>query len=204
MNTGTARPPFVSMNGQITPFADARISIMAPGLTFAVLAFQGLRAYWNPEDEDLYLFRVKEHLDRLAFSEAVVEIDGTPPPAALDAEMQALTTASDFHEDLYVRLQTYGADWGDMGATGPGGRSIVARARGRSPAFHEGRRLGVRSRRRNAEDASPPRIKASANQLKSRLVGHAAKRNRHAAAGMLNHNGRFSECPPCCLLLSRE
>ena len=204
MNTGTARPPYASMNGEIVPFADARISIMAPGLTFAVLAFEGLRAYWNPKDAELYLFRVKEHLDRLAFTESVVEIDDTPDADALNGEMQALIMACDFHEDIYVRLQTFVDDWGDMGATGPGGRSIIARARGRTAAFHEGRRFGVSSWRRNAEDASPSRIKASANYLNSRLVGLEAKRNGYDAAVILNHDGTVSEGPGGCIFLMRN
>lgn len=204
MNTGIARPTYASMNGEIIPFADARISIMAPGLTFAVLAFEGLRAYLNPDDDELYLFRVKEHLDRLTFSEAVVEIDGTPAADVLTDEMQALIKACDFHEDIYVRLQTYVDDWGDMGATGPGGRSIIARARGRAASFQEGRRFGVSSWRRNAEDASPPRIKASANYLNSRLVGLEAKRNGYDAAIILNQDGSVSEGPGGCIFLMRD
>ena len=204
MSTGTARPPFASVNGVIMPFEDARISIMAPGLTFAALVFEGLRGYWNAEDAQLYLFRVKEHLDRLNFSERVVEIDGTPDHATLAEEMLALIQACKAKEDVYVRLQTYVDDWGDMAATGPAGRSIIARARGRAAAFHEGRRFGVSSWRRNAEDASPGRIKASGNYLNSRLVGLEAKRNGYDAAIILNHDGTVSEGPGGCIFLLRD
>ena len=37
------RPEFAVLNGNVVPFADARISIMAPGLTFAATVFEGLR-----------------------------------------------------------------------------------------------------------------------------------------------------------------
>ena len=46
---------------------------MAPGLTFAVAVFEGLRAYWNDEQRELYVFRMDDHLRRLRFSMNVIE-----------------------------------------------------------------------------------------------------------------------------------
>jgi branched-chain amino acid aminotransferase len=193
------RPPFAVLNGEIVPFDQARVSIMAPGLTFAVLAFEGLRGYWNAEDEQLYVFRVAEHMDRLAFSNAVIEIDEPQPGGVLVDQMLALMRRCGFREDVYIRMQTYVDDWGDMTASGPVGWSIVCRRRGRVAAFAEGRHFGVSSWRRNADDASPPRIKASANYLNSRLAGLEAKRSGYDAAILLN-----SEGPGGCLFVMRD
>ena len=41
--------------------------------TFSVLAFEGLRGYWNADLAELFVFRVAEHMDRLAFSNSVIE-----------------------------------------------------------------------------------------------------------------------------------
>lgn len=198
------RPQFASMNGQIVPFEDAKISIMAPGLTFAVLAFEGLRAYWNAEEEQVFVFRVPEHMDRLAFSNLVIEIDGAPDATTLTTQMLELIRVSEIKEDSYIRLQTYIDDWGDMAATGPVGSSIICRARGRVAAFAEGRHFSVSSWRRNEEDASPSRIKASANYLNSRLAGLEAKRAGFDAAVILNRDGTVSEGPGGCLFLMRD
>ena len=198
------RPPFAVLNGEIVPFDQARVSIMAPGLTFAVLAFEGLRGYWNAEDEQLYVFRVAEHMDRLAFSNAVIEIDEPQPQGVLADQMLALMRKCCFREDVYIRMQTYIDDWGDMTASGPVGWSIVARQRGRVAAFAEGRHFGVSSWRRNADDASPPRIKASANYLNSRLAGLEAKRSGYDAAVLLNRDGSVSEGPGGCLFVMRD
>ena len=89
-------PPLANMNGKIVPFGDAKISIMAPGLTFAVLAFEGLRAYWNDDEQQLFAFRVPEHMDRLDFSNAVIEIEGCPDAEKLTAEMLELAEACAF------------------------------------------------------------------------------------------------------------
>ena len=196
-------PPLANMNGEIVPFGDAKISIMAPGLTFAVLAFEGLRAYWNDDEQQLFAFRVPEHMDRLDFSNAVIEIEGCPDAEKLTAEMLELAEACAFRQDIYIRMQTYVDEWGAMAATGPAGYSIVCRARGRVAAFHEGRHFGVSSWRRNEDDASPPRIKASANYLNSRLAGLEAKRNGYDAAVILNRDGSVSEGPGGCIFVMR-
>ncbi len=203
MTTGD-RPPFAVLNGQIVPFDEARISVMAPGLTFAVLAFEGLRGYWNAEEGQLHLFRVPEHMDRLAFSNVVVEIAGAPDGGALTDQTRELIRACGYREDVYIRLQTYVDDWGDMTADGPAGWSIVCRQRGRVAAFTEGRHFAVSSWRRNEDDASPPRIKASANYLNGRLAGLEAKRSGYDAAVMLNRDGTVSEGPGGCLFLRRD
>ena len=68
----------VSQNNQLVPYADAKISIMAPGLTFGALVFEGYRAYWNEEKQDLFIFRLEEHMRRLEFSMDLLELDNPP------------------------------------------------------------------------------------------------------------------------------
>jgi len=38
------RPEFAVLNGEVVSFGEAKISIMAPGLTFAATVFEGMRA----------------------------------------------------------------------------------------------------------------------------------------------------------------
>ena len=55
----------VTINGERMPLENAKISIMAPGLTFAATVFEGLRGYWSQEQQELYVFRMDDHLKRL-------------------------------------------------------------------------------------------------------------------------------------------
>jgi len=192
------------MNGEIVPFDQAKVSIMAPGLTFAVLAFEGLRGYWNADAGELSVFRVTEHLDRFAFSNSVIEIDGAPDGPALAGQMLELIRACELREDCYIRIQAYVDEWGAMAARTPVGSSIVCRARGRVAAFTDGVHFCVSSWRRNEDDASPSRIKASANYLNSRLAGLEAKRSGYDAAVILNRDGTVSEGPGGCIFLMRD
>jgi len=198
------RPEYAILNGTIVPFDEARISIMAPGLTFAVTVFEGMRAYWNDEAQQLYVFRLQNHLKRLDFSTAVVEMDAPPTATDLTAQIIDCLHANDLREDCYIRVQTYVDDWGEMIATGPVGSSVVCRRRPRAAAFDTGKHFAVSSWRRNADDASPPRIKAAANYLNSRLAGLEAKRAGVDSAIILNRDGTVSEGPGGCLFIHRD
>ena len=204
MMNGNKRPPYATVNGRIVPFDEAKISIMSPGLTFSVLAFEGLRGYWNTDANELYVFRVAEHMARLDFSNRVVDIDGAPDSQTLTGQMIDLIRACEMREDCYIRIQSYVDDWGEMTATGPASSSIVCRSRGRAPSFRNGMHFCISSWRRIEDDASPPRIKASANYLNSRLAGLEAKRNGYDAAVMLNRDGTVSEGPGGCIFVMRE
>ena len=198
------RPAFAVLNGEVLPYSEARISIMAPGLTFAATVFEGMRAYWNADEEQLFVFRLADHLDRLQFSMRVVEL--LPPPSSSEFEEQviAVCRANDMREDSYVRVQAYVDDWGDMIATGPVGSSVICRRRPRQPAFDTGKHFAVSSWRRNADDASPPRLKATANYLNSRLAGLEAKRIGAGGAIILNRDGSVSEGPGGCIFIVRD
>ena len=194
----------VSQNNQLVPYADAKISIMAPGLTFGALVFEGYRAYWNEEKQDLFIFRLEEHMRRLEFSMDLLELDNPPSIETFTNDILATLKANAFREDTYIRLQVYVDDWGSMLATGPVGSSVICRPRPRVTDFSTGKQFVVSSWRRNAENASPPRIKAAANYLNSRMAGLEAKRQGAGGAILLNEDGTVSEGPGGCLFIMRD
>ena len=197
------RPEFAIMNGRLIPYDEAKISIMAPGLTFAVTIFEGLRGYWNAGDGELRIFRLAAHLERMRFGMALIELDSPPSDAEFTEQILQITRANRMREDCYIRLQAYVDEWGDMTATGPVGSSVICRARPRAEAFEVGKHFGVVSWRRNSDDASPPRIKATANYLNSRLAGLEAIHNGFGGAIILNHDGNVAEGPGGCIFMRR-
>ena len=191
-------------NHALVPYEDAKISVMAPGLTFAALVFEGFRAYWNEAAQDLYIFRLDDHLKRLQFSMNLLELDDPPSSEVFAADIMATLKANEFREDTYIRLQVYVDDWGSMTATGPLGSTVICRPRPRVATFEKGQTFITSSWSRNSENASPPRIKASANYLNSRLAGLEAKRHGAGGAVILNNDGTISEGPGGCLFLMRD
>ena len=105
---------------------------MAPGLTFAALVFEGIRAYWSAETEALLIFRMEDHLERLKFSMALLELDDPPAMDDFAADIVETLKANEFREDSYIRVQVYVDEWGSMTATGPVGSTVICRPRPRA------------------------------------------------------------------------
>ncbi|MEM7250194.1 MAG: branched-chain-amino-acid transaminase [Pseudomonadota bacterium] len=197
-------PRFAILNGELLPFDEARISIMAPGLTFAATVFEGIRGYWNAEQQALNLFRCDEHLERLNFSMRVVEFDDPPSAPTVADDIHKVIVANEMREDCYIRAQVFVDDWGDIASTGPTGYSVICRRRPRQAGVDQGKHFVVSSWRRLDDDASPPRIKATANYLNSRLVSLEAYRQGAGGAIILNRDGTVSEGPSGCVFLVRD
>ena len=195
---------WVSQNNKLVRYEDAKVSVMAPGLTFAALVFEGYRAYWNEEKQDLFIFRLDDHMKRLAFSMNLLELDDPPSIETFTNDIIETIKANEFRGDTYIRLQVYVDEWGSMLSTGPVGSTVICRPRPRVTDFETGKQFIVSSWRRNGENASPPRIKASANYLNSRLAGLEAKRQGAGGAILLNENGTVSEGPGGCLFVMRD
>jgi len=68
------------LDGKFTPLADAKVSIATHALQYGTGVFEGIRAYWSPAEEQLYVFRLREHFERMARSVRIVRI--TLPPGA--------------------------------------------------------------------------------------------------------------------------
>jgi len=195
---------WVSQNNKLVRYEDAKVSVMAPGLTFAALVFEGYRAYWNEEKQDLFIFRLDDHMKRLAFSMNLLELDDPPSIEIFTNDIIETIKGNEFRGDTYIRLQVYVDDWGTMLSKGPVGSTVICRPRPRVIDFEIGKKFIVSSWRRNGENASPPRIKASANYLNSRLAGLEAKRQGAGGAILLNENGTVSEGPGGCLFVMRD
>ena len=66
---------FMCQNGDIVPYADARIHAFSAVVKYGLGVFEGLRGYWNAEQQQLFVFRLAEHLERLRFGMKVLRCD---------------------------------------------------------------------------------------------------------------------------------
>lgn len=194
----------VTVNGNLMPLKDAKVSITAPGLSYAALVFEGIRAYWNKEHKQLYIFRLDEHLKRFINSMKLLKFIDYPNLPSIKADILQNIQANNYQEDIYIRLQGYIDEWGEMAVRSPVSTSIVSYPRPRAIAFTEGKNFTISSWQRLDDNASPPRIKASANYLNSRLASIQAKESGYDGGIMLGANGKVSEGPGGCIFLIRN
>ena len=70
-----ANARYAFVNGEIVEFDDARIHIASAGFKFGAGVFEGIRGYWNEELSQMFLFRLREHMQRLAFSQRFMRFE---------------------------------------------------------------------------------------------------------------------------------
>jgi branched-chain amino acid aminotransferase len=194
----------VTINGNLMPLDKAKVSITAPGLSYAALVFEGIRAYWNDKLNELFIFRLNEHLTRFTNSMKLLKFSEFPDTDTIRNDIFKNLKANNYQEDIYIRLQGYLDDWGEMAVRTPVSTSIVSYPRPRAVAFKDGKNFTVSSWQRLDDNASPPRIKASANYLNSRLASIQAKESGYDGGIMLTANGKVSEGPGGCIFIIRN
>ncbi|TMC02384.1 MAG: hypothetical protein E6J35_09215, partial [Chloroflexi bacterium] len=52
-------------DGVFKRLADAHVSLATHALNYGTGVFEGIRAYWNATQEQLYVFRLREHFERM-------------------------------------------------------------------------------------------------------------------------------------------
>ncbi len=194
----------VSLNNDLMPLEQAKISITAPGLSYAALVFEGIRAYWNSKKQQLYIFRLEDHLNRFMNSMKLLKFNNAPDYLLIKNNILKNLEANNYKEDIYIRLQGFIDDWGEMAVRSPISTSIVSYPRPRTEAYDKGKNFTVSSWQRLDDNASPPRIKASANYLNSRLASIQAKESGYDGGILLSSNGKVSEGPGGCIFIVRN
>jgi branched-chain amino acid aminotransferase len=191
-------------NGVAMPFAEARIHPLALGVAFGVAVFEGLRAYRHPGTGAFSVFRLDEHLARLQQGIKVMRFADPPSSATLRAAVLEVIRLNAPDEDAYLRLQVQIEAMGMMASTGPVGWIAAALPRERSTKFATGLAATISSWTRIADNAMPPRIKASANYHAGRLATLQARADGYDSALLLTARGKLSEAAAACLFLVRD
>jgi len=100
---------FAYLDGAFVPLADAKVSIATHALQYGTGVFEGIRAYWNAPGEQLYVFRLREHFERMTRSCRIVRI-GLPGDAdELSEIVLELLRRNEFKSDVYIRPLAYKA-----------------------------------------------------------------------------------------------
>ena len=179
------------MNGSLVPNEEAVLPVNSAAVFYATNVFEGLRAYWNPADEELYCFRLEEHFARLRESMKMMRFTIPYSDEDLFHAVREVLAGNDVHEDIHMHLVAYVLGAG-MEATGPTGLYINPRRRGRLSGA-EGLRCCISSWARTSDNAIPIRLKCGANYQNGRLALLQAKADGYDAPIFLNQRGEVAE-----------
>ena len=207
--------PFAFFEGNVVPLAEAKVGIMTHALNYGTGCFEGIRGYWVPEDEQVYLFRAREHFERLHRSAHILRMKVRFSPAELTRLACDLVAKCGYREDVYVRPLVYkSAEQVGLSlvrAAPDGGLEDVPNdffmftvPFGAYLDLEKPIRVTVSPWRRIDDNVIPPRAKVTGLYINSALATSEAKILGFDEAIMLNGDGTVSEGPGENIFLLRD
>ncbi len=187
-------PSYAFFHKQFVPLAEAKIGIMTHAFHYGTAIFEGIRGNWNSEHQQIYLFRLKEHYERMHRGCRVVRIN---LPYTIDELCRITTELVDrcaFQEDIYIRPLAYKSS-----------ESLGVRLHDLEDDFLvfvipwgpyldvDKARCSISSWRRPDANVIPPQAKITGLYINNALAKTDAINNGFVEAIMLTPDGHISE-----------
>ena len=188
-------PNYAYFQGKVVPYAEAKVGVLTHALNYGTAVFGGLRAYWNANQEQLFLFRPVDHFRRFLNSAKLILIEFDYSPEDLIAITTRLIQAEGYRRDIYIRPLAYktneiiGVKLHDLSHE----LSIVSVPFDRYVANDTDAHVTVSSWRRVDDNAIPARGKISGAYINSAFIKTDANRAGFDEALVLNQDGHISE-----------
>ena len=184
---------FVWFDGQYLKWEEAKVPIFVHALHYGTAVFEGIRAYRS--DDNLYIFRLKEHMDRLRKSANVYSFTTKYSVDELCKAAVDLIRKNGIRESCYIRPLTFVGMHGiDLNVTknSPTHTTIIIFPFAK---YFKGDGISacISSWRRIDDESIPPMAKASGNYLNSVLATQECRRNGYDESILLDRNGCVSE-----------
>ena len=182
-------------NKQFVPLSEAKVSIRTNALHYGSGVFEGIRAYWNASERQLFVFRLPEHYERMVNNCKVLKLK-------LDHDVKELCTVTvDLlrrnhpEEDTYIRPIAYVSSEG-LGPKLIGyetGFAIYTIPLGEYIDTSVGIKVGFSSWRRISDNSIPARCKVTGGYVNSALARTEAMEQGFDEALFLTQDGYLSE-----------
>ena len=193
------------MDGGFVPFADAKVSVATHALQYGTGIFEGIRGYWNAAHEEIYVFRLREHFERMERSSRILRITLPGTAAELSRLVVELLRRNGQRTDVYVRPFAYKA-----------ARSVKVSLQGLREGFAlyafplgaylptDGATAVTTSWHRTSDAAIPARGKLSGSYINTALAVDEANDRGADEAIFLTADGQVSEGGGSNLFMVRD
>ncbi len=205
-NTPEFLDSYAFFEGEFVPLSEAKVNIATHALNYGTGCFEGLRAYWSPEEEQLHVVKMKEHYQRLQKSCRILNID---PGYTVD-EMGEITLQllrkNEPREDTYIRPLAFKSEPNiRLALTGlQDSFGIFTVPLGDYLDTSRGLKLRVSSWQRLDDNALPPRGKVTGAYINACLSSDEATRSGYDESIVLTADGHVSEASSANLFLVRD
>lgn len=181
--------------GELVPLSDARISVMTHAFNYGTAVFEGIRAYWNAEQSQLFLLDVIAHFERIKSSARMLMMEVPHSAQELATTTTELLRRDGLREDAYIRPLIYkssesiGVRLHNLDAD----IVIFAIPFGQYIDTEGGIRAQVSTWRRTDDNAIPARGKVTGAYVNGALAKSEAQLNGYDEAIVLTQDGHVSE-----------
>lgn len=191
-------PKHTWMNGSVRHWEDSLIHVGSDAMLRGASVFEGIRAYRSADGQDLLLFRLADHFERLFNgSMRVLRMRIEYTAEQLTQGVIELLRANEVRDDAHIRVVAYFdvLDGAAKGEDDPTGAYILAFPKPLNARLESGVRSTISAWRRPSDSSISPRVKASANYINSRVALLDANLKGFDIPILLNERGRVSEGP---------
>jgi branched-chain amino acid aminotransferase len=181
--------------GEFVPLRDANINVMTHGFNYGTAVFEGIRAYWNADEEQLFALELVAHYARIRASAGLLMMEVRQSPQELAEITVELLRRDGLREDVYVRpivyksSETIGVRLHNLDSD----VTIFAVPFGQYIDTEGGIRAQVSSWRRTDDNAIPARGKITGAYVNGALAKSEAQLNGFDEAIVLTADGHVSE-----------
>jgi branched-chain amino acid aminotransferase len=181
--------------GEFVPLRDANINVMTHGFNYGTAVFEGIRAYWNADEEQLFALELLAHYRRIRASARLLMMEIRQSPEELAEVTVELLRRDGLREDVYVRpiiyksSETIGVRLHNLDAD----VTIFGVPFGQYIDTEGGIRAQVSSWRRTDDNAIPARGKITGAYVNGALAKSEAQLNGFDEAIVLTADGHVSE-----------
>jgi branched-chain amino acid aminotransferase len=194
------------MDGELVPWAEATVHASTLGWSTMGAVFEGIKAYWNAAEGELYGWQFDEHYQRFAMSMRLQRMRPQFTPEQLVAASCELLRANGHRGDTYVRPLAWHADATWFGHLEESRTGIVITTAPFTSILGSGKavRACVSSWTRVGDNQLSPRVKCISNYQNSRLALLEATLDGYDQPILLNSQGKVTEGPASCIFIVRD
>ena len=186
---------YAFFQGKIVPLAEAKVSVVTHALNYGTGIFEGIRGYYNKDQNQMYILKMAEHYQRFLQSCKIMLMQFPYTVEDLCQITLEIARKNSYQEDFYIRPLAYksseiiGVKLHDLACD----LTIFTAPFGAYIDIKKGIKVRTSSWRRIDDSMIPARAKICGAYVNSAFAKTEAMLDGYAEAIMLNYDGEVAE-----------